>query len=516
MKLNKTGLYTIYLLLFVFLLAGGMLFNGCTNNNARIYKPTGDTIADGKMLAQKYCTKCHQAVQPEALTKDVWKFHTLPAMSHYLGLSTYGVDYYKKAPDTSGISLPEWQMIVAYYIKAAPTELHAANKPAPLVSDWAGFSLRKPEPAKNIAYTTMTAVDPSTNKLYTSDVITSKLYEWDANLKSRTVAELPSAAVDAAFTTENGAHQGVFSCIGQIMPMDFPDGRVMKVDLDSKKTNIEPSLVQSDLARPVQTISGDFNKDGLSDWVILGQGNAIGGVYLLKQNADHTFTQNTISDKAGAAQGIVGDFNNDGWPDLMILFGRGDEGVWMFLNDQKGGFTTKVILELPPAYDCNSFQLADMNHDGKPDLVLACGYNYHNSRIFKPYHGLYIYTNGGDWKFKQSYFYPINGCTKVVVGDFDGDGDTDIATIAFFADFKNNPAENLIYFEQNKPMDFKPHAIPVNKYGRWMTLTAADMNHDGKMDIILGNYSNGFMLEDVKPFWDQHLPFIVLENHNGK
>ncbi|HJP62943.1 MAG TPA: VCBS repeat-containing protein [Mucilaginibacter sp.] len=516
MKLNKTGLYTIYLLLFVFLISGSILFNGCKNNQPNVYKPTGDTIADGKLLAQKYCTKCHQIVQPDALTKDVWKFHALPAMSHYLGLSTYGIDYYKKAPDTSGISLVEWQMIVAYYNKAAPKELQPAKRPVPLLNDWAGFTLKKPEPLKNVAYTTITAVDPSTNKLYTSDVITSKLYEWDSNLKGRIVTELPSAAVDAVFTSENGNHHGVFSCIGQIIPMDFPNGRVVNVDLDSKKANTEPVLVQSDLARPVQTIAGDFNKDGLADWVILGQGNALGGVYLLKQNKDHTFTQSNISDKAGAAQGVVGDFNNDGWQDVMVLFGRGDEGVWMFLNDQKGGFTSKIILELPPAYDCNSLQLTDMNHDGKPDLVLACGYNYHNSRILKPYHGLYIYTNDGDWKFKQSYFYPVNGCTKVIAADFDGDGDTDLATVAFFSDFKNNPAENFIYFEQDKPMSFKPHAIPVGKYGRWMTIEAADLNHDGKKDIVLGNYSNGLMNEELAPFWDQHLPFIVLENHNGK
>jgi hypothetical protein len=30
------------------------------------------------------------------------------------------------------------------------------------------------------------------------------------------------------------------------------------------------------------------------------------------------------------------------------------------------------------------------------------------------------------------------------------DGDLDIATIAFFADMKNKPAEEFIYFEQDK------------------------------------------------------------------
>jgi len=518
MRIHKTGLYTIYLLLFVFLAAGSVLFNGCKDTKQTIFKPTGDTIADGKVLIQKYCTSCHLAVSPALLTKDIWKFHTLPVMSHYLGLSTYGIDYFKKGPDTSGISLVEWQLIVSYYIKEAPVALPAAKAPVPLNNDWAGFTLKKPAPDKKADYTTMVAVNPLNHKLYTSDVISSKLYEWDANLKSRTVAQLPYAAVSADFTTdEKGGHEGVFSCIGQIMPMDFPNGRIMKVNLDAKSEISNPELIQSDLARPVQTIGGDFNKDGLTDWVILGQGNKVGGVYLMTQKGDHTFTQSNISDKAGAAQAVVSDFNKDGWPDLMVLFGTGDEGLWLFTNDQKGGFIAKNLIGFPPVYGSSSFQLADVNHDGKPDLVYTCGYNYHDSRVLKPYHGLYIFLNEGDWKFRQSYFYPVNGCTKAIAADFDGDGDIDIATIAFFADMKGNPAESFIYFEQDKSLGFKPHAIPVSKYGHWMDMDVADMNNDGKADIVLGNYSNGLTIQpDLKPTWEEHLPFVILENHTKK
>lgn len=39
----------------------------------------------------------------------------------------------------------------------------------------------------------------------------------------------------------------------------------------------------------------------------------------------------------------------------------------------------------------------------------------------------------------------------------------DIATIAFFADLKNNPSESFIYFEQDKPMHFMPHVVLLNQ-----------------------------------------------------
>src|ERR1700743_1830257 len=161
MRLTKTWLYTTYLAIFVILLSGTMLFNGCKSKSENhSFQLTGDTIADGEKLVQIYCTKCHQLVPANALTKDVWKFHTLPTMSSFLGLSTYGIDYFKKnITDTSGVSLANWQAILAYYNKLAPATPEAAKPPTPLLNDWAGFSLKKPAPVKNIAYTTMVAVN---------------------------------------------------------------------------------------------------------------------------------------------------------------------------------------------------------------------------------------------------------------------------------------------------------------------------------------------------------------------
>jgi len=518
MNLKKTYLFTFYICSVIGLFSAGLLIDGCSSKQtAASYVLTGDILVDGKNLVQINCTKCHALVPQNALNKNVWKFHSLPRMSHYMRISHYLDGYYKSEKDTGGLSLAAWQTIVAYYEKVAPDTILSPKKPMPLLNDWAGFTLKKPEQAKYAAFTTMAMVDPYNHKIYTSDNNSDKLLEWDSNLKMRRAATLPSMAVNAIFhKNTDGSDFGIFSCIGKIEPLDFPNGRVLKIDLGSK-TDSTQSLIADDLARPVQTIEGDFNKDGLTDIVILGQGSAKGGVYLFMQNKDHSYTQTNISDKPGAAQGVTGDFNNDGWPDLMILFGTGDEGLWLFLNDQKGGFTAKNLLRFPPVYGSTSFQLADMDHDGKPDLIYTCGYNYHDTRILKPYHGLYIFKNTGDWNFKQQWFFPINGCTKAIAADFDGDGDLDIATTAFFADLQNTPAEEFIYFEQVAPFNFKPHAVPVSKYGRWMTMDVGDYNNDGKPDIVLGNFSNGFWFQSsLKPFWDAKLPFVVLENNFKK
>ncbi len=495
-----------------------MLIGGCNSKSDTAYTLTGDTIADGKNLVQLNCTKCHALIPVDALNKNVWEHHALPSMAHYLGISRYLDGYYKGDKDTAGLSVQEWQSIVSYYHKLAPDTLLTAKKPIPLLNDWAGFTLKTPPPVKFISYTTAAAINPNNHKIYTADAESNRLIEWDSNLIMHDMGILPSTGVNITFKKDaTGANQAIVSCIGQFQPVDFPNGRVLQINLDSKDTKNNQTLIDGDLARPVQTVEGDFNKDGLTDLVVLGQGHLKGGVYLLKQNAGHTYIQSTISDQPGAVQAVVGDFNNDGWPDVMVLYGSGDEGLWMYLNDHKGGFTSKNLLRFPPVYGSTSFQLADIDHDGKLDLIYTCGYNFHDSRILKPYHGIYIYKNMGDWNLKQQWFYPINGCTKAIAADFKGNGNMDIATSAFFADLQNEPGESFIYFEEVSPFNYKPHAIPVSKYGRWMTMDVADFNGDGKPDIVLGNYSSGFPIQPtLKPFWDKNLPFIVLENNFKK
>ncbi|GGH02383.1 FG-GAP repeat domain-containing protein [Mucilaginibacter phyllosphaerae] len=517
MKLKRTFIFSSFLLSGVALLSLSTALDGCKSKSAANYQLTGNVIADGEHLVKLHCTKCHSLVPAGALTKNVWRMHILPDMAAYLGIGTYGPSFYKEPKDTAGISIVHWQAIVDYYNKIAPDTLLPARHPVELQADWAGFTLKKSAQTIDIAFTTLVAANPATGNIYTSDLVANTLTEWDKQLNVSKVTGLPSAAVNANFGTDAGGKPNVLlSCIGRIDPVDFANGKIYGANLGQAK--LTTGEVAIDLPRPVQTLSVDMDKDGQKDLIVLGQGYKKGGVYLIKLDAGgKAAKQFTITDRPGAVQAVSQDFNKDGYPDLMVLFGAIDEGLVLFLNNKKGDFTSRQLLRFPPVYGSTSFQLADLDHDGNAELIYTCGYNFRDSRILKPYHGLYIYKNTGNYHFKQTWFYPINGATKAIAADFDQDGDPDIAAIAFFADMKNNPAEEFIYFEQDKPMQFKPHAVPVSQYGRWMNMDVNDVNKDGKPDIILGNYASGFLFQpNFAPAWDEHQPFIVLENHIKK
>jgi hypothetical protein len=120
--------------------------------------------------------------------------------------------------------------------------------------------------------------------------------------------------------------------------------------------------------------------------------------------------------------------------------------------------------------------------------------------------------NDGKNNFEQKYFYPMNGCYKAIARDFDGDGDLDIAAIAYFADYKNHPEEGFMYFRNNGSFQFSPSTLTGTKVGRWITMDAADIDGDGKTDLVLGNCSVGPTMMHASADWKNGPPFIVLKN----
>ncbi|MEC5142079.1 FG-GAP-like repeat-containing protein [Chitinophaga sp. 212800010-3] len=477
--------------------------------------------AKGKALVEKYCSGCHLAVSPDMLDKETWTNHVLPAMAPRLGIRVWsGNKYYPPMPGEAPaqLSITEWTELVAYFQRCAPEKLIPARPSVPLQRDWACFSLKKPvvKDTQTVAATTMVAFLPDGNGILSSDG-NNTLTRWNKELQPVYIRKLHSPAVSVIYTPDStGQSQAVLTEIGHLRALDVPAGIVTRIDLD--KPDVSQTDLMPFLKRPVQTLAADFDKDGLTDLLVCAFGHNQGGLYWLKQLPGHHYRQMPIWEVPGAIHAELRDFNNDGYTDFMVLFAAGNEGIWLFENDKKGGFISTNLLRFPPLYGSTSFQLADFNGDGKPDILYTCGDNADFSMILKPYHGLYVYLNEGNNKYSQAWHYPVNGCTKAVAMDFNGDGRLDIVSIAFFADFRDRSGEKFIYFEGgSKPLQFTPHSPPLEHEGRWLCMDVNDVDGDGDPDIVLGNYAQGFMILDhYKPDWKEYQPFIVLQNNSKR
>jgi hypothetical protein len=248
------------------------------------------------------------------------------------------------------------------------------------------------------------------------------------------------------------------------------------------------------------------------DYLVCEFGHLAGALSWMQAIGAGKYKRHILREVPGAIKAYVQDYNHDGLPDLWVLFSQGEEGIFLFTNKGKGQFDEREVLRFSPSYGSSYFELADFNHDGQPDILYTCGDNADYSKVLKPYHGVYIFLNDGKANFKQKYFFPVNGCYKAMARDFDQDGDLDIATISFFADYGSQPEEGFVYLENKGNFQFEAFALQESISGRWLTMDAGDLDGDGKIDLVLGNFSVGPALIRSRTDWRTGPPFILLRN----
>jgi trimeric autotransporter adhesin len=221
-------------------------------------------------------------------------------------------------------------------------------------------------------------------------------------------------------------------------------------------------------------LTADFNGDGIPDLVILGNDN----ISLLLGNGDGTFTAapSPSNDLPGAI--AVGDFNGDGIPDLAVapvldegnsevLLGNGD-GTFTIAGGSFGIGSATVT--------SSAIAVGDFNGDGKLDLVETCA-----SGNELPCNLLLIQSGNGDGTFTLSCETPLPfaGSQSMAVGDFNADGQPDVAVI-------NSGGNGVNVFLNEGGCPFAVSAIPATGAGP-SSIAAADFNGDGKLDLAVAN-----------------------------
>jgi hypothetical protein len=269
------------------------------------------------------------------------------------------------------------------------------------------------------------------------------------------------------------------------------------------------------LHRPVQTIPADLDQDGREDLVVVSFGHQLGHFSWFENRGDGRFEERILLDRPGTVHAEVLDANADGRPDVFVMMAQAREGIYLLLNEGRGRFALTPLVEQPPTWGFAGFDVGDFNRDGKIDLLAVNGDNGDFGLPPKPYHGLRIYLNDGTNRFHEAFFYPMPGAYRALARDFDGDGDLDIAAIAYYPDFTSASPENFVYLENigapssrsarattenqgtgsepgaTKSLQFLPHTLAESADGRWMTLDAGDLDGDGDIDLALGSFVRG-------------------------
>ncbi len=508
---------------FSILLAAMILIFSCRLDHSGL----DENGRKGKELAQKYCQSCHLLPDPSFADKKSWENGILPEMGPRFGIFHFNGRGYPSRrydenvgrafyPSKPIVTETEWAQIIAYYMQASPDSLPQQQKKYDIKPNTPVFKAIKPINHYHDPVTTYLGIDTTVTprRILQAEGLLRDIYIYDDQLKLTDSIKIKGMLLDII------SHKDSFVVcnVGVINPNDGRFGKIQKIKLNSLSSKSSDTgyrkadVLFDSLRRPVQLTEADLNGDNKKDFIVCEFGNMRGALSWLENKGDGTYNRHVLRAEPGAIRAIVQDYNHDGLPDIWVLFAQGDEGIFLFTNKGNGQFEQQSILRFPAIYGSSHFDLVDFNGDGYADILYTCGDNADYSTVLKPYHGVYIFMNDGHQHFEQRFFYPIHGCYKAIAKDFDGDGDLDIATISFFADYINDPAEGFVYFENKGNLDFQPYTVPEAAGGRWLTMDAGDVDGDGKPDILLGNFSVGPRPEGTRADWKNGPPILLLKN----
>ncbi len=211
----------------------------------------------------------------------------------------------------------------------------------------------------------------------------------------------------------------------------------------------------------------DLNGDGSIDVV----GNSIKGIYKDSvawfDNFRGKFVRHMITQKNAPMRPHymdTADINNDGRLDVIVGHSGGNSLDW-YQNPPSlhGRWKRQNIAEVEGVTNA---LVADIDGDGRNDIVASNG---HGTGVF--------WYRGTNWK-QSPIDESLKDCHSLALGDFDKDGDVDVATASF-------SEKTVRWYENDGKGLFKAHDIDTGNGQEAYDLKAVDLNKDGRLDLLL-------------------------------
>ncbi len=230
----------------------------------------------------------------------------------------------------------------------------------------------------------------------------------------------------------------------------------------------------------------DFNNDGNLDLIINGKIGTTGFVATMLGNGNKSFQAPVVTNYSGPASAytVVGDFNRDGVLDVALIWAG---GIKTMLGNSNGTFQSPINSYFSTYVGENGIAIADFNGDGIPDLVITA--NDPSSTNGFAFVGVCL--GNGDGTFQDIVQVAGSGANYVgaitaAIADFNGDGKLDIATAIQTA---GPVIEGLINISLGNGDGTFDAGVSVPNVPLVTTpLLVGDFNADGNLDLATGGY----------------------------
>jgi len=277
----------------------------------------------------------------------------------------------------------------------------------------------------------------------------------------------------------------IVSVLGNILPDDGTIGRV--VWLENLGGKFQPRVLLTDVRRVADVQAADLDGDGDLDLAVAVFGYARGQILWLENLGEGRFREHELLSAPGTIHVPLADYDGDGDIDIAAIVSQDEEELWGFENLGGGKFRGRRLW-FTHNYDIGSAGLVqhDLDGDGDPDLILPVGDNLEDIHTYpQPYHGCLWFENRGNWEFVPHRIAQFGGTYAAAVGDFDGDGDQDVALVSMFNDWDRPEQASIVWLENDGRQNFRTWQID-NAPTHLATVAAGDLDGDGRDDIVAG------------------------------
>jgi len=258
---------------------------------------------------------------------------------------------------------------------------------------------------------------------------------------------------------------------------------------ENRYNDFEQEILLSDMlsTEGPRLVTGDVNGDRKDDFILLGASADPCKLFIQQPDGSFQFKPSPafLKDKGFESTcGVLTDLDGDGDQDLIVGSGGNDVTidqlnyiVRVYKNDGQGNFTGDPY-SIPPVIGNFSVVLAnDLDKDGNKEIFLG-------ARVVPGNYGLQpqsylLKMRNGKWEDIAPASLGNPGMvTDAVWADMDSDGDDDLVLVGDWMGVH-------VYINNNGVLQ-DPMIVPSSN-GWWTRVKAADLDGDGRQDLILGN-----------------------------
>lgn len=301
--------------------------------------------------------------------------------------------------------------------------------------------------------------------------------------------DVPAPAnVWAADVQGSGRLDVLVASMGQIMPNNDRIGSVVVLENLDNRT-FRPHVLLENTARVTDVRAANLagHRDGRLDLVVGQFGYAQGETRWMRNLGGWKFESQIVNRQSGTVHTPVADFDGDGRDDFTALVSQEWEEVHLFRNPAGGGEIRDELVwgSTNEDYGSSGLAVADVNRDGRPDLIYTNGDGFDYAvRGHRPWHGMqWLENTGAGFHFHRVGDFP--GAYAPGAGDLNGDGFTDLVAVSGFADWEDPQSVSLMAWLNDGRQNFTPMPLARSPI-MLMTAAVGDLDGDGVPEIVTG------------------------------